>query len=44
MFGFDVFSIVFLVLGIIVVLKGVNSVPQGEEWTVERFLENTHKP
>ncbi len=41
MFGFDVFSIVFLVLGIIVVLKGVNSVPQGEEWTVERFGKYT---
>lgn len=41
MFGFDVFSIVFLVLVIIVVLKGVNSVPQGEEWTVERFGKYT---
>ena len=41
MFGFDVFSIVFLVLGIILVLKGVNSVPQGQEWTVERFGKYT---
>ncbi|MGH1374686.1 MAG: SPFH domain-containing protein [Cellvibrionaceae bacterium] len=41
MFGFDVFSVVFLVLGIILVLKGVNSVPQGEEWTVERFGKYT---
>ncbi|NIB41935.1 SPFH/Band 7/PHB domain protein [Pseudomaricurvus alkylphenolicus] len=41
MFGFDVFSVVFLVLGIILVLKGVNSVPQGQEWTVERFGKYT---
>lgn len=41
MFGFDIFAIVFLVLGIILVSKGVNSVPQGHAWTVERFGKYT---
>lgn len=41
MFGFDLFAVAFVVLGIIIVSKGVNSVPQGEEWTVERFGKYT---
>ncbi len=40
-FGFDLFAIAFVVLGIIIVSKGVNSVPQGQEWTVERFGKYT---
>jgi regulator of protease activity HflC (stomatin/prohibitin superfamily) len=35
--GFSTFAIVVLVLAIIVVWAGVKSVPQGYEWTVERF-------
>ena len=41
MFGFDLFAIAFVVLGIILVTKGVKSVPQGEVWTVERFGKYT---
>ncbi len=41
MFGFDITAIVFLVLAISVVLMGVKSVPQGQEWTVERFGKYT---
>ena len=37
MTGFSVFVIAFLVLAIAVVFMGVKSVPQGREWTVERF-------
>jgi regulator of protease activity HflC (stomatin/prohibitin superfamily) len=41
MFGFDVFAVAFVVLGVILVAKGVNSVPQGQAWTVERFGKYT---
>ncbi len=41
MFGFDIFAVVFVVLGIILVAKGVKSVPQGEVWTIERFGKYT---
>ena len=41
MFGFDIFAIVFVALGIILVAKGVKSVPQGEVWTIERFGKYT---
>lgn len=34
---FSIFSVVFLVFAVLVVLMGVKSVPQGQEWTVERF-------
>lgn len=37
MFGFDIFSIVVVVLVVVVFIKGVKTVPQGESWTVERF-------
>ena len=35
--GFSVFVIVVVVLAVVLVLMGVKSVPQGREWTVERF-------
>ena len=35
--GFGVFAIVFFVLGAVVIFMGVKSVPQGLEYTVERF-------
>lgn len=41
MFGFDIFAVVFVALGIILVVKGVKSVPQGEVWTIERFGKYT---
>jgi regulator of protease activity HflC (stomatin/prohibitin superfamily) len=41
MFGFELTSIVFLALAIALVLMGVKSVPQGQEWTVERFGKYT---
>ncbi len=37
MFGFQEFVILFLVLAVVLVLMGVKSVPQGTEFTVERF-------
>jgi len=35
--GFATFAIFFLILGVVVVFMGVKSVPQGNEYTVERF-------
>ncbi|MCB9946508.1 MAG: SPFH/Band 7/PHB domain protein [Rhodospirillaceae bacterium] len=35
--GFSVFVIAIVILAIVLVLMGVKSVPQGREWTVERF-------
>ncbi len=35
--GFSIFVIAFLVLAVIIVLMGVKAVPQGMEYTVERF-------
>ena len=35
--GFGIFVIAFVLLAIVVVFMGVKSVPQGMEWTVERF-------
>ncbi len=35
--GFEIFVIVLVALAIILVFAGVKSVPQGSEWTVERF-------
>jgi len=40
-FGLDVFAIVALVFGLVLIFKGVNQVPQGEEWTIERFGKYT---
>jgi len=41
MFGIDIAVIVAVVLAISVILMGVKSVPQGQEWTVERFGKYT---
>lgn len=38
----NVFVIVLVVFALIVVSRAVRSVPQGEEWTVERFGRYTH--
>jgi len=35
--GSDIFALAILFLGIIIVFSGVKVVPQGREWTVERF-------
>jgi regulator of protease activity HflC (stomatin/prohibitin superfamily) len=35
--AFSIFVLVVVVLAVIVILMGVKSVPQGMEWTVERF-------
>ena len=37
MFGFQEFVILILVLAVVLVAMGVKSVPQGMEYTVERF-------
>ena len=37
MFGFTEFAIFLLALAVIIVFLGVKSVPQGMEFTVERF-------
>ncbi|HEU4814238.1 MAG TPA: SPFH domain-containing protein [Xanthomonadaceae bacterium] len=38
----QIFIVVLLVFAVITVLKGVRVVPQGYEWTVERFGRYTH--
>jgi regulator of protease activity HflC (stomatin/prohibitin superfamily) len=40
--GFSVFAIVLIVLALVVVFMGVRTVPQGYNWTVERFGRFTH--
>ena len=35
--AFSVFVLIVVILAVIVILMGVKSVPQGSEWTVERF-------
>ncbi|MBL8671904.1 MAG: SPFH/Band 7/PHB domain protein [Alphaproteobacteria bacterium] len=40
--GFTVFAIVMIVLALVVVFMGVRTVPQGYNWTVERFGRFTH--
>jgi regulator of protease activity HflC (stomatin/prohibitin superfamily) len=40
--GSDVFVIILVVLAILVLLAGVKTVPQGYNWTVERFGRYTH--
>src|SRR5262245_41013600 len=37
MFGFDVFALVIVALAILTLFAGVKTVPQGYQWTVERF-------
>lgn len=41
MFGLDISVIVFLGLAFVLVSSGVKMVPQGQEWTVERFGKYT---
>jgi regulator of protease activity HflC (stomatin/prohibitin superfamily) len=41
MFGFDLFAVVFVALAILVVFAGVKTVPQGYNYTVERFQRYT---
>ena len=36
-FGFDIFVIVIVVLAVLTLFAGVKTVPQGYNWTVERF-------
>jgi len=37
MTGFDIFAIVFVLLIILTLFAGVKTVPQGYDWTIERF-------
>src|SRR6516162_1515662 len=37
MFGFDIFAIVFVLLVIVTLFGGIKTVPQGYDWTIERF-------
>ena len=37
MTGYEIFLAAIVVLAVFIVFSGVKSVPQGYEWTVERF-------
>ena len=39
---FAIFVVVLLVVAILLVFMGIKSVPQGREWTIERFGRYTH--
>src|SRR5581483_259003 len=39
---FAVFAIVILVVAVLIAFMGIKSVPQGREWTLERFGRYTH--
>jgi regulator of protease activity HflC (stomatin/prohibitin superfamily) len=41
MSGFDVFAIVFVLLVVVTLLAGIKTVPQGYDWTIERFGKYT---
>ena len=41
LFGFDIFVLVIVVLAILTLFAGVKTVPQGYNWTVERFGKYT---
>src|SRR5438034_10864251 len=41
MSGFDIFAIAFLLLVIVTLFAGVKTVPQGYDWTIERFGKYT---
>jgi regulator of protease activity HflC (stomatin/prohibitin superfamily) len=41
MTGFDIFAIVLVALVILTLLAGVKTVPQGHDWTIERFGKYT---
>ncbi len=40
--GGTIMVLAFLALGLLVVFAGVKTVPQGFEWTIERFGKYTH--
>src|SRR6201989_3136735 len=42
MSGFDLFAILLVLLVIVTLLAGVKTVPQGYDWTIERFGKYTH--
>src|SRR5215216_7732763 len=42
MTGFDIFAIAFVLLVIATLFAGVKTVPQGYDWTIERFGKYTH--
>src|SRR6201986_695118 len=42
MSGFDVFAIVLVLLVIATLFSGIKTVPQGWDWTIERFGKYTH--
>jgi regulator of protease activity HflC (stomatin/prohibitin superfamily) len=42
MMGYDVVILAIVLLAVIVIFMGVKQVPQGYEWTVERFGRYTH--
>src|SRR6201982_2963196 len=42
MSGFDVFASVLVLLVIVTLFSGVKTVPQGWDWTIERFGKYTH--
>ena len=37
MFGFEITAAVVVVLALVVIFSGIKMVPQGHNWTVERF-------
>ena len=41
MTGFDIFAIAFVLLVIVTLFAGVKTVPQGYDWTIERFGKYT---
>ena len=41
MTGFDIFAIVFALLVVVTLFSGVKTVPQGYDWTIERFGKYT---
>src|SRR5690349_19800975 len=41
-FGFDIFVLVIVALAVLTLFAGVKTVPQGYNWTVERFGRYTH--
>ena len=41
MFGFDIFILVIVALAVLTLVSGVKTVPQGYNWTVERFGKYT---
>ena len=43
MTGFDIFAIAFVLLVIVTLFAGVKTVPQGYDWTIERFGKYTRR-